>query len=866
MTILFSATLTPEQIALAKQAGFSETDIKKEISKVEDPTLQKVTEQIVENKIEEKKVNLFDMANKKEETKSIKRYASQFFNNKNKINPYSIPTPSNYMLNYGDKIKLIIYGAMNEEFQLYVNKDGNITIPQVGEKKVIGLSFSDAKELIVEEIKKAYPNSTNILVDMTEFSSIQVTVSGLVSNPGIINLSSFSTIKDALILSGGILDNGSFRNIVLKRDNKTIKTFDLYSLVRYGDARNDEILQNGDIILVKPINKEIKLTGDVNLNAIYELKNNERFSDLIDFASGFKASANKNAIKLKRYEDNKIKVYSLTLNELNKMRPKNGDELFVFSTSELNANLVEISGNIIAQGEKQIPDDKKLSTLLKIELEKFGGVSGYFKDDTNFNYGVVINDNNVKSFNLKNVIDKKEDISLTSKDKIIIYKNDDLQQKPYIYVDGTVVDKVKQKYDFYKGMKASDLFDLVRFNTEIINEDTGRTPIFVDKSKIQINRIENNIKQTLLVTKDEMDSFEIKAFDEISFFEYSKVNETKKATIKGEVFIPGTYYITKNTTINELLELAGGVTKRAYWDRFELTRYEVKNDRRERTVLVLDLNKAKKINFQIFEDDEITIFPIANWNEKKYVELKGMVRFPGKYPITDGEKLSSVIERAGGFLNEAFIEGSVFTRVEVQELQQKRLDESLNRLKMKLFTGNLSANELGEKDADKIEMMNTLKVLEKEANENKPIGRVALNLYHDLNRFKNSNYDIVLKDGDTLTIPSMNDTISVVGEVLNQNTFVYDSNLDVEDYISRAGGMNADADEELIYVVKANGEAIKYEKKFFWLNNMEVFKGDTIVVPVKLDTTSDIAFAKDITQIVYQLAVTAASLKTLGSL
>ncbi|XPV67654.1 MAG: SLBB domain-containing protein [Halarcobacter sp.] len=865
LTLLFSVSLSQEQLDMAKAAGISESQINEQISKTEQKVEKVPAEQKVENNIDDKANNLFKLANNKDKTsKDIKRYASHFFNNKNKINPYSIPTPSNYKLNFGDKMTLTIYGATNENFVLQVDKNGNITLPQVGEKKVIGLNFSDTKELILAETKKAYPNSTNILVDMTEFTSIQVTVSGLVSNPGIINLSSFSTIKDALISSGGILENGSYRNILLKRGGKTISTFDLYSLVRYGDTNSDKILQNGDVILVKPINKEIKLTGGVNFNAIFELKNSERFSDLIDFASGFKASANKNAIKLKRFENNSVKVYTVTSNELYKMKPKNGDEIYVYSTSDLNAKFVEIKGNVVAIGEKEIPKDKKLSTLLQDELKKFGK-KGYFKLDTNYKYAVVINDNNIKSFNLKKVLDGKEDISLNNRDKIIIYKKEELQDKPYLYVNGEIVDNIKRKYDFYDGMKAKDLFDFVKFKTEKEN-DQGRVSIRVDKSKIQINRIQNNKKQTILVEKKEMNSFSLKPFDEITFFEYSKVNEIEKATIKGEVFIPGSYYITNNVKIKDMIDLAGGLTKKALKSKFEIVRYTVHSNERTREILSMNLDNPVAMDFEVHPDDEITIFPIVNWNDKMYVELKGLVRFPGKYPIVDGEKLSSVLQRAGGFLPNAFIEGAVFTRVEVQELQQKRLDESIDRLKMQMFSENLTADKVGENSGDKAKMLATLNALEKQAAANRPIGRVSLNLYYDLNRFQDSNYDIILKDGDVLSVPSINDTVSVVGEVLNQNTFVYDDKLDIDDYISKAGGLKTGADDEFIYVVKANGEAVKYEKNFFWQNSVDIFKGDTIVVPVKLDTMSDVAFAKDVTQIVYQIAVTAASLKTLGSL
>lgn len=862
---LFSAELTPTQLQLIQSGGYTQEDINKALSLTSKEQVEINIAQI-ENTKKTQIVENSIIPEPKLEVKSIEneRYASQFFKNKNNIDPYSIPTPQNYILNYADKLSINIFGDQNQKFNLAINKDGNITIPQVGELKLIGMSFQEAKKLIIDETKKAYPNSTNILVDISEFTSIQVTISGLVNAPGLYNLSSFSTIKDALINSGGILNSGSYRNISLKRDGEFLKSFDLYNLVRYGNNSSDMVLKSGDIIIVNPIKTEITLKGLVNNPAIYELNSNESFKSLFDFASGLDPKANKNAIKLKRYMNNTIKVYTLSLDELFKMNPQNGDDVEVFELSAQNANLVKISGNVLIPGEREVPKDAKLSTLLNTELQNFGQ-NGFFKADTNYDYAIIKNLDSSKSFNLKNILVKQDDINLKSGDEIIIYNKSDLQDIPYIYANGEIVKEDKRKYNFYDGLKAKDLFSIVNFKTEKIVNDT-RIALSPDKTKIQVNRVENNKKITYIVDIKSNGNFEIKPYDDISFFDFSNTNSIAKATIKGEIFIPGTYNITENTTINNLITIAGGFTKKTLMSKCEVARYEVKGNQRIRTILSLDLKKAMDLNLQVLEDDEWTIFAIENWNDKKYIELKGEVKYPGKYSISEGEKLSSVLIRAGGFTKHAFVEGSVFAREEVKELQIKRLEESLDRLKTRAMQANVSTNEAGEKTEDKKNMLSAVTQLEKEASSTKPIGRISLNLYYDLNRFTNSTYDLTLKDKDVLYVPAINDTISVVGEVLNQNTFVYNGENDAKDYIQKAGGITDLADEDYIYIVKANGEAEKYETDYFFGGANDVFKGDTIVVPMRLDTVSDIAFTKDVTQILYQLAITAASLKTVGGI
>jgi protein involved in polysaccharide export with SLBB domain len=624
------------------------------------------------------------------------------------------------------------------------------------------------------------------------------------------------------------------------------------------------VLKSGDIIIVNPIKTEITLKGLVNNPAIYELNSNESFKSLFDFASGLDAKANKNAIKLKRYMNNTIKVYTLSLDELFKMTPQNGDDIEVFALSAQNANLVKISGNVLIPGEREVPKDTKLSTLLNTELQNFGQ-NGFFKADTNYDYALIKNLDSSRSFNLKNILAKQDDITLKSGDEILIYNKSDLQDIPYIYANGDIVKEDKRKYNFYDGLKAKDLFNIVNFKTEKIVNDT-RIALNPDKTKVQVNRLENNKKITYLVDIKTNGNFEIKPYDDISFFDFSNTNSIAKAAIKGEIFIPGTYNITENTTINNLIDIAGGFTKKTLMSKCEVARYEVKGNQRVRTILSLDLKKAMDLNLQVFEDDEWTIFAIENWNDKKYIELKGEVKYPGKYSISEGEKLSSVLVRAGGFTKHAFVEGSVFAREEVKELQIKRLEESLDRLKTKAIQTSATANNAGENTKEKENMLLAVTQLEKEAASKKPIGRVSLDLYYDLNRFSNSPHDLTLKDQDVLYVPSINDTISVVGEVLNQNTFVFDGKSDARDYLEKAGGTTELAEVDYIYVVKANGEAKRVQNDYFFGSSNDVFKGDTIVVPMKLDTVSDIAFTKDVTQILYQLAITAASLKTVGGI
>ncbi len=669
--------LTPSQLEMIKSAGYGDylEKLKKDASS--SPQIDKV--QVVKNDIITKNKQSFKLKSiNYDENQSLPRFGSAFFNNKNTLNPYSIPTPSNYILTKGDKLSIQVYGV-NQDFNTYVERDGSITLSNVGKIQVAGLSFEDAKKVIKNKIKNAFPASTDIVISISEFTPIQVIVSGLVKAPGLYNLTSFSTIKDALMQCGGILDSGSYRNILLKRNGKIIKVFDLYKLIRFGDTSDDLLLHNGDILIVKPIQKRITLKGQVNMPGIYELRRGESFKNLFIYSSGLKANANANNIVLKSFINNKyVKVSTLTKKELYHLHPRDGDTVLVSS----------------------------------------------------------------------------------------------------------IDDVIKQ----------------------------------------------NNF------------------------------------TISGEVYLPGTYTMESNSiSISKALKLAGGLTKKALKSNCELSRYKIVGDERVREVQNINLTDAISKGFRLKPDDELKIFPIANWNKKEYIILKGEVKHPGKYAINRGEKLASVIQRAGGFTDKAFIEGAVFTRESVKRQQEEEIKKSLSKLKSEALAIKSQGTSIGEDKNSKNKALDYVNQLQKEAEKIKPIGRISIKLAWDMERFKNSPYNITLKNGDSLFIPTMKDTVTVIGQVLNQNTLIYDPKLDIQDYIEKCGGLNETADDDHIYIVKANGEAMRYKENFFNTKS-EIFKGDTIVVPMKIEVISSMQFSKDVSDILYKLAVTVASLKTVGAI
>jgi protein involved in polysaccharide export with SLBB domain len=529
-------SLSPAQLQMIKQAGYGDylKKLKADSAKTKDDVEK---EQVVKNDIEDKrttqeKQNIsnhdkteekisnnvgFDFSkNSININQKLEKYGSSFFKNKNTLNPYSIPTPDNYILTRGDKISIAVYGIDNGDFETKVDRSGAVSIDKVGVIKVAGLKYEEVKKLLEQKIRNAFPTSTDIVVNISEFTPIQVMISGLVKAPGLYNLTSFSTIKDALLQTGGILENGSYRDIVLKRNGKVIKHFDLYQLIRYGDSSSDMLLQNGDIIVITPAKKLVKLYGAVNVPAIYELKDNENFISLIKFASGLKPNGDQHNVRLKRYLNNrKIKVSSIALVTLYKMLPKDGDEVTVFEISPQMAKSVTLEGNVAVNGEVELPKDHRLSTLFKKQFHKFGK-KGFFKFNTDFSFGLVIYSDHIKSFNLNDVIKGYADVKLYGGEKIHIFKRSEIKPKEYVFALGNIVNPENRKYKFVNGMSIRDLFYLVDFK-RIKKDDeklnNNEKDIYTPGPKVVISRVENGKKKTYTVDIRKNPNFKLQPFD-----------------------------------------------------------------------------------------------------------------------------------------------------------------------------------------------------------------------------------------------------------------------------------------------------------------------------------------------------------------
>ena len=864
------------------------------------------------------------------EQQKLERFSSIFFRNKNHINTNRIVVPSDYIINKGDTITFWIYGATNIQHALEVDQRGNINIPQVGPVHVAGEKFTEVKSLLTNYLSSLYKNS-QVVVDLNSFSTAQVTITGFVKTPGIYNTTTISSVKDLLIEAGGVSDVGSVRKIQILRNGKVIDTIDYYHLLLLGRDHGDTVLQSGDVIHVPRAYGLITIDGEVNTPAIYEIERGETLAHILRFAGGLKAVASGKRIFVKRYSRNSnINYHTLTLSQARRFITHDGDEIYIGKLHKTDERYVEILGNVIDPGKKYIGSKKmQLSNFLHRQL-KGNRLDRFFLENTDFNYAMIKRlDSNLQEkifhVNLKKVLEGKENFLLQNKDKIYIFNLLDTQINPYVtIIDATTRETLNKNKKLLERIKVSKKIDLELqdqqdFNTSnILNQDINisdenitdvyinkinrviidhnltksalllkpgkysytqgmtledlihvagiKKPFDTSKVKIVSRYADNGKVRVKIINYTQNKNYKLKPFDTIHLFDLEETKPVPMADIIGEVVKPGSYEVVDGMTLHDFITSAGGLTEKAYPKQCEVIRYYLKNGERKKKIFNVPLDQMK--TFLVNQFDEINIKKVPYWDDKKVVTLSGQVKFPGEYIIHSGEKLSSVIKRAGGFTNDAFLYGAIFTRKEIALMQKKSLQRSLSKLKEQIILASLRSS--GSKSMGQINVTDGIKAVESlisEAEKITPIGRVSINLTKDLKKFENSPSNLTLKDGDTLQIPSFNEIVVISGEVMNPMALTY-LGKDVQDYITQCGGLTEVADSDHIYVLHANGQAQKASlgSYLFSSNNIQVRTGDTIIIPKKIMFERGIDIAGDIADIIYKLTLTVAAMNTVGVL
>ena len=301
------------------------------------------------------------------------RFGSQIFNMmQSSFMPINEPNvDSNYVLDFGDSIEIQLIGQKNQVDTLTIGRDGSVNISDIGKVFLSGLSLESASNLIKSKLSTTYIG-VQAFITLTSIRDIQVLIAGNAYNPGIYTLNGNSNLLHAIAMAGGVDEKGSFRQIDLIRNDKVIKSIDLYETFIEGKSDFNSRLKAGDSILVRPVKALVSVSGAVNRPSVYEIIKGESFQDVLNFANGFAPQADRSYIRIERLDNNKVTYKNVNEKILVSLEPLAGDTLYVKSFIYRS---VTITGAVNSPGSYVIDENETLSSI--IEKAKGYGYNAY---------------------------------------------------------------------------------------------------------------------------------------------------------------------------------------------------------------------------------------------------------------------------------------------------------------------------------------------------------------------------------------------------------------------------------------------------------------------------------------------------------
>jgi len=789
----------------------------------------------------------------------------------------NIAVPESYLVGPGDTVKVQVFGKENSDDEVIVARNGKVVLPQLGAFSVAGMTFSEMKRFLANEIKNKVLG-VDVVITLTELRSLRVFVLGSAFKPGPYVLSSLSSITHAIFAAGGINDIGSLRNIQLKRSGKLIAKLDLYDLLINGDSSGDVMLKSSDVIFIAPLGQQVTIDGEVRRPAIYELVGEETFSDVVNMAGGLLPSAYPSSTVVERFNQKNLRtIVNVDLSDEQALSTtvKAGDNINVMKTSELYEESVTIIGAVSRPGKYQWIEGQRISDILP-------NIHAYLLNDADLTYSLVIREKDigrnieVLQFSLFNAIADKssvDNITLTAKDRVLVFSNIEVPSFDVKSLDSFALTK-QELLDIEKEEAESNYESKLFWQHYGEDSETGQYNLVEE-----IDKAEETLKQTYASIDELTGSIkkEEPKIRELNFFSRKRllapvIEQLKRQAAAGEpiqmvevdgaVKHPGLYPLVINNKVRDLIKAAGGLKESAFLDNAEITRNDIVNGQATKSGLKINLGAALAGNVQenrlLKSKDRLNVHHIPAWQENHIVELKGEFIFPGKYTIQRGETLAQLIERAGGFTDYAYLNASLFTREKLKQLELQNLVNVSESLRMEIASKSLSQREGGQ--TLDYEQANQLLA---DLTSVKPVGRLVINIPFIMSNV-DSDADVLLENGDVLYIPTKQNAINVVGQVQVASSHLYQKGLSAFDYLELSGGSKKQADIDRLYVIKANG-AVKIPSQGNWFSSEEVElkAGDTVVVPLDTYYMEDITLWQTATQIIFQAAVAISSISNI---
>lgn len=695
-----------------------------------------------------------------------------FHNKKVNFNPsLNIPTPPNYTLGAGDQLLIDVYGASQQSYDLTINPDGKILIPNVGSVQVGGSSVAAASSRIKSALTQIYSGlsvgNTFVEIRLGNIKTVNVSLVGELNRPGTYALPSFASPINALFAAGGPNENGSFRHVQVYRDSRLLKEIDIYEFISKGELSSTLTLRDNDVIIVPPVRNRVEIIGPVRREGLFEVKPGETLIDLFQFAGGFGSDAYKERVTISRKTGRELKVEDVDQGNYSAFVPQDGDVLRIGMIQNRFENRVQVSGAVQRPGTFALAEGMGLKDLIQraegLREDAFLNRATLYRTKADFSMEIV-------GVDVQAIVNGQiPDIQLRKEDLLLVPSVYDLKEEYYLKISGevnrpgtfpygeriTVADLVLKA----GGFKESATSSRIEIARRIKDDTSGKLAeiIIVDIDK-ELRLLGDNA------------NLELNPFDHVMVRRSPGFQRAQLVNVEGEAMYPGEFAIAHaNERISDLLKRAGGLTPYAYPKGATLIR--------------------RNEFFENKTDDEIKL---ENLEQIRELINKDSIDWTASERVLMGSIDKKLLEKV------------------VLEERNKLVSDIRKESLMTLAESDETIKDLKIKDVELIGL---------------DLPGILANPYGPL--------DLILKEGDVLSIPKELQTVRMRGEVLFPTTARYDLTNRFSSYISKSGGFTDNARKSRSYVVYANGD-VKRTNKFLLFNVYpKIEPGSEIIIPSK---------------------------------
>jgi protein involved in polysaccharide export with SLBB domain len=762
--------------------------------------------------------------------------------------PMDLPVGPDYVVGPGDGLAIDLWGGVSQRLFRVVDREGRVALPEAGPVLVSGHTLGEVQQAVQQVLRSQF-RDVSADVSLSRLRTVRVYVVGDVAEPGAYDISSLSTPLNALFAAGGVTPRGSLRSLKHYRGKQIVEEVDAYDLLLHGVRGDLGRLENGDTLLVPPIGPQVTIEGMVRRPAVYELQGEKTLEDALELAGGILPAAALQHIEVQRIDAHeKRTMLSLDLapntdadaltKELGAFKIQDGDQIHIFPIAPYNEKVIYLQGHVLRPGRYSYNDGMKLTDLISSYNDLLPEPAGRYAEIVRLNAPDYRP--SVESFDLSAALASPATApKLQPLDTVRVFSRYDFEPPPSVWVGGDV-----RVPGSYRTSGKAHLRDAIYLAGGILPDASlNSTQLFRTQADGTMRILSVNLGEAL--AGNPVDNLLLEPRDRILVHRNTTKVDPPTVSVTGQVVSPGRYPLTSNMHVEDLIRVAGGLKRSADPVRADLTRYQegdaphISPGENLPIELSAVMNGDPSENIPLRDGDVLAVRESPGWNDiGATVTARGELQHPGSYGIKPGERLSSVLERAGGFSAQGYPYGTVLMRREVRELETKSYMEMVQRIKVEQV--NLKA--MPETDADqknaKLTALAQTETTLTQLQANAPIGRVVIHIQPNLSAWKNTPADVPLRNGDVLVVPKKANYVMITGQVFNSTAISFRPGHSAKWYLSQAGGLTPLADKKAVFVVRADGSVIAAKNNSGgWFSgdplSAALKPGDSIVVPEK---------------------------------